>query len=136
MTCSTVPASNVTWILSRALAGEFPYDPQQIEYRRHPSLSRRLVPESRFFVMEDDSDRSIQVAIEVVRRTARLNLKGKEVRHFEVMPIVYDDFSTTPHEDCDEEGCDDCNGLGVLFVPDPGQKVFLMGWLAVIYVGV
>ena len=130
-----MPSSNVVRFISRALAGEWPYDPDQIEYRRHPSLSQRLVPVSRFFVMPEWDERSIQTGIEVVRRHARLVLADQEVRHFEIVPIDLTDYYPVEHTECDAEGCEDCNGLGHLFIETEGAQAYLMGWLAITYVG-
>ena len=119
-------------LLARALAGDFPYDPDQIEYRRHPSLAHRLSSEGRYFVMPAWDERSITVAVEVCRRTARLNLKDKDVRHVEVVMMKVKNAGSLPHEECDEEGCDGCNGLGHLFYEQEGETVYLMGWLAIV----
>lgn len=128
-------SDNVVRFISRALAGLWPYDPDQIEYRRHPSLAQRLVPMTRFFVMPSDNERDVQVAIEVVKRNAMLALKGKTVRHFEVIPMRLDDSIAINHQECQGEGCDGCNDLGVLFYESEDYYVALMGWLAVVYVG-
>lgn len=127
-----MPSSDVTWIISRAFAGEWPYDPDQIEYRRHPSLSRRTSVISRFLNLPGNDDRTIQIAVETLRRTARMMLKGKDVRHIEVVPFTLDDYTSVLHEECQGEGCDECSGLGVLFAENKGSKVYLLGWLAVI----
>lgn len=128
-------SDNVVQFLSRALAGEYPYDPDQIEYRRHPSLARRTATHSRFFVVPDWTDRSIQVGINVISKNARLILNDVEVRHFEVLPLVLHDLRAVPHEECDEEGCDECNMLGQVFEEAKGENAYLLGWLAVTYVG-
>lgn len=119
-------------LLARALAGQFPYAPEHIEFRKHPSLTRHLQPEGRYFVLPAWDERSITVAVEVCRRTAMLNLKGKDVRHAEVVMMTVKNAVSMPHEACDEEGCDECNGLGHLFQEREGEAVHLMGWLAMV----
>lgn len=119
-------------LLARSLAGQFPFDPDQIEYRRHPSFAKRLRPEGRYFVLPAWDERSITVAVEVCRRTAMLNLKGKDVRHAEVVMMTIKNAVSMPHAACDEEGCDECNGLGHLFHEREGEVVHLMGWLAMV----
>lgn len=130
----TPVTDNVVSLLSRSLASEWPYDPQQIEYRKHPSMHNRFTVISRFIVMPGDDERSTQIAVEIVRRSARLRLKDRDVRHFEVIPLRLDDHTSVTHQDCRGEGCDACEDLGVLFHPSDGDYVPLMGWLAVAYV--
>lgn len=126
---------NVIRFISRSLAGQWPYEPEVWEHRRHPSLSRRLQAITRHFVMPSDSERDIRIAIEVIRRSAMLMLKDKDVRHFEVIPMKVENSVAVTHQECQGEGCEDCDDLGVLFEEAEGQYVPMMGWAAIIYVG-
>jgi hypothetical protein len=108
--------------------------PDWLHYLRHPSVGERYTKISRLFLVPEMTDRSIQVALEIVRRSARKELANKEVKHFEVVPVREPDFQTRPHEDCEERGCTVCGGFGALFVPQAGSHVDLMGWVAVVRV--
>lgn len=128
---STLPGFDIPWLMARACSGDWPYDPDWVEYIHHPSLSQRFVSESRMFIVPDFSDRSVQIGVEVIRRRARLFLKGRDIRHFEVVPQIQSGYSAVPHEACNEEGCDDCDGLGATFMEDNDSEVHMMGWLVV-----
>lgn len=127
----TLPGSDVPWLLSRACAGEWPYEPRWKSFLRHPSVQTRYENISRVFVVPDFEDRSIQVAVEVIRRQARKMLENREVKHFEVFPIRDEGYKPIPHRRCEERGCDVCQGMGVVFAPSEGSVSTLMGWVAI-----
>lgn len=130
----TLPGSDIPWLLARACAGEWAYEPRWKSYIRHPSFNTRFEQVSRMFVVPDFRDRSVQVAVEIIRREARKMLANKEVKHFEVIPMRHDGYKTIPHRMCAEKGCNTCAGLGVVFAPDPGAVSMLMGWVAILRV--
>ena len=127
-------SEDVPWLITRACAGEWAYVPDWLTFLRHPSVGKRYTKVSRLFLVPDMTDRSIQVAVEIIRRSAREELADKEVKHFEVVPVREHDFQTRPHEACEERGCTVCGGFGALFVPQAGSHVDLMGWVAVVNV--
>lgn len=129
-----LPGYDVPWLISRACAGEWDYQPEWKSYLRHPSMTSKFSKESRMFVIPDLQDRSVQVGIEVIRREARRQLGNREVKHFEVVQMRQKGCRTVPHPACEEKGCDGCRGLGVMFVVDVNSHVDLLGWVAVVRV--
>lgn len=128
------PGSDVPWLIKRACAGEWEYDPFWLKVMTHPAVKAKYKREMRMFVVPDLDDRSVQVGVEVIRREARRLLENKEVKHFEVVSLRHHDCRTEPHRLCKGDGCDGCRGLGVTFVVDKGKHVDLMGWVAVVSV--
>lgn len=132
VTSLTLPGyEDVPWLLSRACAGEWSYEPSWMDYVRHPSFINRFEKISRVFVIPSFDDRSVQIALEIVRREARKVLENREVKHFEVFPIRNDGFKSVPHRKCEERGCDMCSWLGVVFVRSNTESAHLVGWVAV-----
>lgn len=133
---SSTPSESdgVAWLLGRACAGEWPYEPDWLDYLSHPALSKRFERVSRMFVIPDMENRSVQVGLEVLRRRARKELENREVRHFQVVMKRQDGLRAVPHQMCKEQGCDGCRGLGVTFVADRESRVALLGWVAVLRV--
>lgn len=85
---STHPgSSDVPWLLSRACADEWNYDPVWRDYIRHPALKGRFEERRDWISTPDYEDRSIKIAVELVRRSARQALENIEVKHFEVVTI-------------------------------------------------
>jgi hypothetical protein len=125
----------VPWLLSRACAGEWDFAPQWRQILRHPAAAKRYEKVSRMFVVPDFKDRSIQVAVEVIKREARKLLEHREVKHFEVFPLRDEGFKPVPHKGCAERGCSMCAGLGVVFTPEKGAVATLIGWEAIVRVG-
>lgn len=126
------PLSSADPLLRRACAGEWPYEPDEVEHARHPSLSARTEITYKVFVVPNDASQRHEIGVEVARRSARLMLKGRNVRHFEIVSNAVDGTISVPHEECQEEGCDDCNGIGALLIPHKEGRVHIMGWLAVV----
>lgn len=131
---STPSDSDVPWLIARACAGEWPYQPRWLDYLSHPALNKRYKRTFRMFVIPDRENRSVQVGLEVLRRRARQELENREVRHFEVVMKRQDGLRAVPHQVCKEQGCDGCRGLGVTFVADSTSRVDLLGWVAVVRV--
>jgi hypothetical protein len=131
---STRPGSDVPWLIGRACAGEWPYDPKWLTRLRHPAMRAQFQREMRMFVVPDLQDRTVAVGVEVIRREARRLLEFREVKHFEVRSSRQQDCRADPHSACDGGGCDGCRGLGVVLVVDRGRYVDLMGWIAVLRV--
>lgn len=128
---SRLPGSDVPWLLPRSCAGLWPYEPRWRTIYRHPSVQERYERIFRYFVIPDFQDRSIQVAVELVKRMANEMLENREVKHFEVVPICVKDRRSIPHRMCAEKGCDVCSGLGILLVPDRKSDVAMVGWEAI-----
>lgn len=133
VTSLTLPGSDVPWLLNRACSGEWPYEPQWLEWIRHPSLAPRFRRSARMFVVDDMEPRTVQVGVEVIRRAAKIDFGEAEVKHFEVVPSLKRGWQTIPHDDCDTLGCSECDDLGHLFLPSAkdDDAAYLMGWLAV-----
>jgi hypothetical protein len=121
-------------LLPQACAGEWDFDPQWKVVLRHPVGARKFETLSRMFVVPDFKDRSIQVAVEVVKIEARKLLGHREVKHFEVFPNRVEGFETVPHRTCNEKGCDMCVGLGAVFSPQAKAVSTLIGWEAIVRV--
>jgi hypothetical protein len=90
--------------------------------------------DTRMFTVPNLEDRSVKVAVEVVRREAAKRLANREVKHFEVVAKRQDGVRRVPHERCLEQGCDGCRGLGALLMVDKSSHVDLVGWVAVVRV--
>lgn len=130
---STLPGSDVPWIIGRACAGQWAYAPHWLRVLRHPVMEKFRV-DTRMFTVPNLEDRSVQVGVEVVRREAAKRLVNREVKHFEVVAKRQDGVRRVPHERCREQGCDGCRGLGALLMVDRESHVDLMGWVAVVRV--
>ena len=131
---STPSGSEVSWLIARACAGEWPYQPIWLEYLRHPALKQAFERKFRMSLIPDQQDRTVQVGLEVLRRKARVELANREVKHFEVKLKRQEGLRAEPHSKCKEQGCDGCRGLGVRFVVDTTSHVDLLGWVAVVRV--
>lgn len=131
---STPSGSEVPWLIARACAGEWPYEPVWLDYLSHPALNKRFKRLYRMLVIPDRENRSVQVGMEVLRRRARVELANREVRHFEMKMQRQEGMRAVPHALCDEAGCDGCRGLGVTFVADKSSHVDTLGWVAVVRV--
>lgn len=81
---STLPGSDVPWLIARACSGDWPYQPEWLEHLRHPSISARFSRESQNLSIPDFQDRTVRTGVELVRKEARRILGIREVRHFEV----------------------------------------------------
>lgn len=134
-TPSSTPSGSereVSWLIARACASEWPYRPDWLRSLRHPALSKRFERLYRMSVLPDLGERTVQVGLELIRRRARTELANREVKHFEVKIDQREGLRSIPHQRCNGQGCDGCRGLGVFFVADESSQVALMGWIAVV----
>lgn len=123
MMLSDLPWTVVDPLLRRACADEWPYDPDLVD-----QTDKWLV---RLFLAPDVPNRQT-IGVEVARRSARLVLHNKDVKHFEIISTKVEGVAVIPHEECNEEGCLVCRGLGALLEPDDSQThAYVMGWVAI-----
>jgi hypothetical protein len=83
---SPLPGSDAG-LLARALASEFPFQPDYRERLRHPAVRSRAHEYQRMMsVWMDIREKAvINTAIDKLKSDAKMQLRGKTVRHFEVL---------------------------------------------------